>query len=80
MKKIKTCKDTNTLVLLLFVGIVMVLAAYRIFSYLCEVTAFLWWMVPLGLVMLALAIVGFVMAYQSWRRLQYLRDHPTDNE
>lgn len=78
MKKIKTCTNSNSLLLLLFVGIVMVLAAYRIFSYLCEVPAFIWWMVPLGLVMLALAVVGLLMAYHAWRRLQYLRDHPEE--
>ena len=80
MKKIKTCTDSTTLLALLFVGIVMVMAAYRIFSYLCEVTAFLWWMIPLGLAMLALAIVGFLLAYRAWRRLQYLRDHPYEEE
>lgn len=78
MKKIQSCKNSNTLVLILFIGIIMVLAAYRIFSYLCEVPAFAWWMIPLGAVMLALAIVGFLMAYRSWRRLQYLRDHPDE--
>ena len=78
MKKIKSCKNSNTLVLILFIGIIMVLAAYRIFSYLCEVAAFVWWMIPLGAVMLALAIVGFLMAYRAWRRLQYLRDHPDE--
>ena len=80
MKKINTCHNSTTLVALLFGGIVMVLLAYRIFSYLCEVTAFLWWMIPLGAVMLALGIVGFLMAYRAWRRLQYLRDHPYDEE
>lgn len=78
MKKIKSCKNMDTLVLLAFIGIVMVLGAYRIFSYLCEVTAFVWWMIPLGLLCAALGICGFVLAYQSWRRLQYLRDHPED--
>ena len=80
MKKIKECRNETTLVALLFIGIVMVLIAYRIFSYLCEVTSFAWWMILLGAVCLALGIVGFMMAYRAWRRLQYLRDHGNEEE
>ena len=78
MKKINECCNETTLVALLFAGIVMVLVAYRIFSFLCEVKAFVWWMILLGAVSLALAIVGFLMAYRAWRRLQYLRDHKNE--
>lgn len=80
MKKIKTCSNSTTLLLLLFIGIVMVLAGYRIFSYLCEAAAFIWWMLPLGVLMAALAVVGFMLAYRSWRRLQELRDHPYEED
>ena len=49
MKRIDTCTHTDLLVGLLLAGIVSVLLAYRIFAYLCEVPAFLWWMILLGL-------------------------------
>lgn len=75
MKKISESRNETTLVAVLFAGIVMVLVAYRIFSFLCEVKAFAWWMILLGAVCAALAVVGFLMAYKAWRRLQYLRDH-----
>ena len=75
MKKISESRNETTLVAVLFAGIVMVLVAYRIFSFLCEVKAFAWWMILLGAVCAALAVVGFLMAYRAWRRLQYLRDH-----
>lgn len=75
MKKISESRNETTLVAVLFAGIVMVLVAYRIFSFLCEVKAFAWWMILLGAVCVALAVVGFLMAYKAWRRLQYLRDH-----
>ena len=78
MKKIQSCRNETVLVALLFIGIVMVLMAYRIFAYLCEVTAFAWWMILLGVLCAVLAIVGFLMAYRAWRRLQYLRDHGTE--
>ena len=75
MKKISESRNETTLVAVLFAGIVMVLVAYRIFSFLCEVKAFAWWMILLGAVCAALAVVGFLMAYKAWRRLQFLRDH-----
>jgi len=79
MKKIQTCNSSEWLMLILAGGILSVMLAYRIFSWLCEVTAFLWWMIPLGLVMAALAVGGFMAAYRAWRRLQYLRDHPYED-
>ena len=76
MKRIDTCTHTDLLVGLLLAGIVSVLQAYRIFAYLCEVPAFLWWMILLGLLCAVLAIGGFLVARRAWKRLQYLRDHP----
>ncbi len=79
MKKIQTCTSSELLMLILAGGILSVMLAYRIFSWLCEVTAFLWWMIPVGLVMAVLAVDGFMVAYRAWRRLQYLRDHPYED-
>lgn len=76
MKRIDTCTHTDLLVGLLLAGIVSVLLAYRIFAYLCEVPAFLWWMILLGLLCAVLAIGGFLVARRAWKRLQYLRDNP----
>ncbi|NLU25138.1 MAG: hypothetical protein GXW99_10620 [Clostridiales bacterium] len=76
MKRIKNCTSSEILMVILAAGIILVLLAYRIFSWLCEVTAFLWWMIPLGILMTAMAVGGFLTAYHAWRRLQYLRDHP----
>ena len=76
MKRIDTCTHIDLLVGLLLAGIVSVLLAYRIFAYLCEVPAFLWWMILLGLLCAVLAIGGFLVARRAWKRLQYLRDHP----
>ena len=76
MKRIDTCTHTDLLVGLLLAGIVSVLLAYRIFAYLCEVPAFLWWMILLGLLCAVLAIGGFLVAHRAWKRLQYLRDNP----
>ena len=75
MKRIDTCTHTDLLVGLLLAGIVSVLLAYRIFAYLCEVPAFLWWMILLGLLCAVLAIGGFLVARRAWKRLQYLRDN-----
>ena len=76
MKRIDTCTHTDLLVGLLLAGIVSVLLAYRIFAYLCEVPAFLWWMILLGLLCAVLAIGGCLVARRAWKRLQYLRDNP----
>ena len=76
MKRIDTCTHTDLLVGLLLAGIVSVLLAYRIFAYLCEVPAFLWWMILLGILCAVLAIGGFLVARRAWKRLQYLRDNP----
>ena len=76
MKRIDTCTHPDLLVGLLLAGSVSVLLAYRIFAYLCEVPAFRWWMILLGLLCAVLAIGGFLVARRAWKRLQYLRDHP----
>ena len=76
MKRIDTSTHTDLLVGLLLAGIVSVLLAYRIFAYLCEVPAFRWWMILLGLLCAALAIDGYLVARRAWKRLQYLRDNP----
>lgn len=36
MKKLRECENDTLLVALLLAGILMVMGAYRIFSYLCE--------------------------------------------
>ena len=54
------------------------LLAYRIFAYLCEVTVFQWWMIPLGVLCAALGVGGFLLARRAWKRLQYLRDNPEE--
>ena len=78
MKRIDTCRSTDLLVGLTFAGIVAVLLAYRIFSFLCEVTAFQWWYVALGAVCAVLAVGGFLLARRAWKRLKYLRDNPEE--
>ena len=62
MKKIQTCNSSEWLMLILAGGILSVMLAYRIFSWLCEVTAFLWWMILLALVMAALTVLAMAAA------------------
>lgn len=76
MKKIDTCENTNTLFLLLLVGIALCFGGYRIFSYLCEVPDFL--QVRNFILAAACAVMfigGFLIAYHAFKRMQYLRDH-----
>lgn len=77
-KRIDSCSRTDILVSLMVAGIIAVLLAYRIFSFLCEVPTFLWWIIPLGLLCLLFAVGGFLLARRTWKRLQYLRDHPEE--
>ena len=51
------------------------MGAYRIFSYLCENAALDARTFLLGAACLLLAVVGFLLARRSFRRLQYLRDN-----
>ena len=79
MKKIDNCENTNTLFLLLLVGIALCLGGYRIFSYLCEVPDFLQVRnFILAAVCAAMLIGGFLTAYHAFKRLQYLRDQKED--
>ena len=79
MKKIDNCENTNTLFLLLLVGIALCLGGYRIFSYLCEVPDFLQVRnFILAAVCAVMLIGGFLTAYRAFKRLQYLRDQKED--
>lgn len=69
MKRIDECTDMTVLVALLVLGILLVMGAYRIFSFLCEHAALD------ARTFLLLAVVGFLLARRSFRRLQYLRDN-----
>ena len=53
----------------------LVMGAYRIFSFLCEHAALDARTFLLGAACLLLAVVGFLLARRSFRRLQYLRDN-----
>ena len=72
MKRIDECDSMAVLVALLVVGILLVMGAYRIFSYLCENAALDARTFLLGAACLLLAVV---LARRSFRRLQYLRDN-----
>lgn len=81
MKKIDNCESTNTLFLLLLVGIALCFGGYRVFGYLCEVPDFLHLRnFILAAVCAVMFIGGFVIAYRAFKRLQYLRDHQEENE
>ena len=75
MKRIDECTNMTVLVALLVVGILLVMGAYRIFSYLCENAALDARNFLLGADCLLLAVLGFLLARRSYRRLQYLRDN-----
>ena len=75
MKRIDECDSMAVLVALLVVGILLVMGAYRIFSYLCENAALDARTFLLGAACLLLAVGGFCAARRSFRRLQYLRDN-----
>ena len=80
MKKIDNCENTNTLFLLLLVGIALCFGGYRIFSYLCEVPDFLQVCnFFLAAVCAVMFIGGFLIAYHAFKRMQYLRDHQEEN-
>ena len=71
MKKLRECENDTLLVALLLAGILMVMGAYRIFSYLCEnarmdAVTFL-----LGGACALLAVGGFLLA-RAFRRLKEL--------
>ena len=72
MKRIDECDSMAVLVALLVVGILLVMGAYRIFSYLCENAALDARTFLLGAACLLLAVVGFLLA----RRCKTSADGP----
>ena len=75
MTRIDECTDMTVLVALLVLGVLLGMGAYRIFSFLCEHAALDARTFLLGASCLLLAVVGFLLARRSFRRLQYLRDN-----
>ena len=63
MKRIDECMDMTVLVALLVVGILLVMGAYRIFSFLCEHAALDARTFLLGAACLLLAVVGLLLTY-----------------
>lgn len=72
MKKLRECENDTLLVALLLVGILMVMGAYRIFSYLCENARMNAVTFLLGGACALLAVGGFLLARASFRRLKEL--------
>ena len=72
MKKLRECENDTLLVALLLAGILMVMGAYRIFSYLCDRGAADTATYLLGAAALVLAILGLLLANRSFRRLKEL--------
>ena len=70
MKKIDNCENSTVLVALLLAGILLVMGAYRLFSWLCSrgLTDTLTW--ALGAAALVLAALGLLLASRSFRRLK----------
>ena len=60
MKKIDNCENSTVLVALLLAGILLVMGAYRLFSWV------------LGAAALVLAALGLLLASRSFRRLKEL--------
>ena len=72
MKKLRECENDTLLVALLLAGILMVMGAYRIFSYLCENARMDTVTFLLGGACALLAVGGFLLARASFRRLKEL--------
>lgn len=72
MKKIDNCENSTVLVALLLAGILLVMGAYRLFSWPCSrgLTDTLTWV--LGAAALVLAALGLLLASRSFRRLKEL--------
>lgn len=75
MRFIRECRSMSILLALLVLGILMVMGAYRVFSWLCENAALDLRTFALGGSCLLMAIVGLILAKNSFQRLQYLRDN-----
>ena len=67
MKKLRECENDTLLVALLLAGILMVMGAYRIFSYLCENARMNAVTFLLGGACALLAVGGFLLARASLR-------------
>lgn len=79
MKKIDNCENSTVLVALLLAGILLVMGAYRLFSWLCSrgLTDTLTWV--LGAAALVLAALGLLLASRQLPAAEgaaSVREHP----
>ena len=72
MKKIDNCENSTVLVALLLAGILLVMGAYRLFSWLCTRGISDTVTYVLGAVVLALTVLGLLLASRSFKRLKEL--------
>ena len=72
MKKIDQCENTTVLVALLLAGILLVMGAYRLFSWLCTRGISDTVTYVLGAAALALTVLGLLLASRSFKRLKEL--------
>ena len=75
MKKIQNCNNSAVLLVLLLAGILLVMGAYRIFSYLCELPSMAG-TVPILLAIAAAVLTagGILLARAAFRRLKELQN------
>ena len=75
MKKIQNCNNSAVLVVLLLAGILLVMGAYRIFSYLCELPSMAG-TVPILLAIAAAVLTagGILLARAAFRSLKELQN------
>ena len=76
MKKIDNCENSTVLVALLLAGILLVMGAYRLFSWLCSrgLTDTLTWV--LGAAALVLAALGLLPQLPAAEGAASVREHP----
>ena len=72
MKKIDNCENSTVLVALLLAGILLVMGAYRLFSWLCTRGIADTITYVLGAAALALTVLGLLLASRSFKRLKEL--------
>ena len=72
MKKIDNCENSTVLVALLLAGILLVMGAYRLFSWLCTRGISDTVTYVLGAAALALTVLGLLLASRSFKRLKEL--------